>query len=624
MKRLLLLLCLLLFLAGAVKAVPPPQLLFDRPPESTDTNADLTLTATPGGYAILTSTNLAAPWNDEAGVTVGVGGSTNFTLPLNGRPALFLCPAATDALSLLTLGSTFDPQVFCDSNASAQLVWTLGDGTTNTNYPVATNNFSGAAARFQRLTVTPAAAITRINLGFDGADGGDLTPLPHWPAQNVAAVWFPRPLTNLTSFAASYNPITNTLDFSGFTRLENIECFNCTPLRQVVVTNLPALKRACFEDCDLRELDLSGNPNLEDLRGAVNAYTNILVNRGTGPKIWHWCTRDNPQLSQRFADIMTNFLSLRELYIWNDNQSGLLTVGSTNLTDVQAFGNRLTAADFTGQSNLWQLSLYRNELTNLVLTGCTGLIRLDAHENRLPGAVLDTVLATLDASAPGLQQVDLSQNAQMPSSAGYAHFTNLLNRGVSVTLDWPDSSDGSNNVSGGSNAITFVTTSRHPHLEIQTGAGAATNVLWHWGDGTITPGALVASHDFGSTGTHTNYIEVLPPGSVTYFGAQQGNTGQGIQGVYGVTNFPNLNYLFLYQESLTDLNLTGCASLRQLHLANNPVSVAVCDQWFIDLDAAVAGPVTGADFFYPAASRSPASDAAWTSLAGKGFAMHPF
>ena len=611
-------------LTGPAQAASPVRLGLDGLSAFTDTYLGLTLNATPGGYAIQSSTNLLLPWNVEADVVVGPAGTTNFAVPPNGRTALFLRAEAADSLSVLTLGSEFDPQVFCDSNAPSQFVWSLGDGSTNTNCPVATNAFGTAAARFHRLTVTPASAITRINLGFDGADGGYQTPLPPRPAQNVAAGWFPQPLTNLTCWASSYNPITNTLDFSGFSRLEYIECYNCWPLQHVVVSNLPALKRACFEDCDLRELDLSGNPNLEDVRGALNAYTNILVERGTGPKVWHWCMRDNPQLTQRFADVMTNFYSLRELYIWNDNQSGTLKIASTNLMDVQAFGNHFTAADFGGQSNLWTLSLYQNELTNLVLTGCAGLRQLDARENRLPTAALDSILATLDTSAPALQRVDLSANAQFPSSAGYAHFTNLQSRGVSVVLDWPDSNDGSNNVPGGSDAITFVTGSRNPLMEIQTGAGSATNVLWHWGDGTITRGALAAGHDFGGAGVWTNYVEVLPAGSVTYFGARQGVTGQGITAVFGAAHFPNLNFLYLYQESLTTLSIAGCASLRQLHFADNPVSVAVCDQWFTDLDAAVAGPVSGADFYYPAASRSSASDAAWASLAAKGFVMHPF
>jgi hypothetical protein len=149
-------------------------------------------------------------------------------------------------------------------------------------------------------------------------------------------------------------------------------------------------------------------------------------------------------------------------------------------------------------------------------------------------------------------------------------------------------------------------------------------VIWHWGDGTVSTGGRVVHHDFGSAGEHTNYVEVDPPASVTYFGAQRDRTNQGIKRVLGANHFPNLDFLFLYQESVVELSIAGCAHLRQLHFAANPVSPAVCDQWFLDLDAAVTGPVTDADFFYPSAARTPASDAAHASLVAKGFIMWPF
>jgi hypothetical protein len=131
------------------------------------------------------------------------------------------------------------------------------------------------------------------------------------------------------------------------------------------------------------------------------------------------------------------------------------------------------------------------------------------------------------------------------------------------------------------------------------------------------------NHNFGTAGRHTNYVQVLPASSVSYFGAQGGTTDQGISAVYGASNFPNLNYLFLFNESLIELSLAGCSQLTQLHLANNPVPIAVCDQWFIDLAQAVTGSVSNADFYYPASKRSNASDAAWSILVGKGFSMHP-
>jgi hypothetical protein len=610
-------------------AAPPPMVLTNL--SCAGDHASVTLQAWPGDYVVQTSAQLPRVWSNECRVSVGVAGAASATLPIQGRDQLFIRAAGltpSDGAGCLaqfqTLGSVFQPDVRCDAGSLAEFLWIWSDGTTSSNWPIATKDFGSSGARMQGLKLEPTGAITSINLGFDGADGGWTTPLDTRAGQNVSAVRFPYPLASLRYWASSYCPITNTLDFTGCTALEAIECFNCSPLQHVVVTNLPALTRACFEDCDLRELDLSGNPNLGDLRGAVNAYTNIVVGGGTGPRVWHWCVRDNPQLTQRFADIMTNFYSLRELYIWNDNQHGEFKVGSTNLMDLQAANNHFTSADLAGQSNLWNCSFEGNSLTNVNLAGCSGLRYFDLHRNALTTNALDAILAELDATALGLAQANLSENPQYPSAVGCGHYTNLTARGAQVLLDWPPTNDGSNNVPGGTNAITFVTTSRQPHMEIQTAWGATPSIVWHWGDGTVQTGAKVATHDFGAAGSHLSYVQVTPPGCVTYFGAQSGTTGQGIKSVIGLTNFPNLNFLYLYQESVTELSLAGCSNLVQLHLAANPVPASVCDQWFLDLETAVAGPVAGADFYYPASQRTAASDAAWTNLVNKGYAMHPF
>jgi Leucine-rich repeat (LRR) protein len=653
------------------------------------TNLLFDLAAWPGDYIIAASTNTAGAWIPEMTITVGRAGIVNIVVPFTGQKALFFgARGATpsDGMGCLaqfqTLESTFEPEVGCDNGLPRQFQWIWSDGTTSSDYPIAAKDFGTPDARIQGLLANPMSSVASINLGFDGIDGGASTPLSNRPPQNVAAVLFPYPLPSLRYWASAYNPITNTLDFSGFTNLQVIECYSCTNLQHVVVTNLPALTRACIEICQLQELDLSGNPEFQDLRGAFNAYTNIIVGRGTGPKIRHWCVGRNPQLRQNLMDLITNFYSLEELIVSYDSQSGALAIPSTNLISVNASGNAYSVADFTGRSTLSECLLYDNQLTNVMLSGCTGLQYLDAHnnrissidltdcpgldyldlhdnqlttlittasieleyldahgnqltnavlngcaglkfvdlhDNRLPAEILDDLLAFLDASAPGVTNVNLTGNAGAPSAIGYDHYVSLTNRGVTVLVDWPNT----NNVPGGPNAITFVTTSSDPHMEIRTNSGAAVSILWHWGDGATTTNSLLADHDFGSVGRFTNYVEVIPPSSVTYFGAQWTITGQGIEAVFGASNFPNLQYLYLYNESVAILSLAGCSNLVQLHLAGNPVPPDVCDQWFIDLDNAVPGPVTSADFWYPAASRSSASDAAWSSLAKKGYAMHP-
>ncbi|NCA82264.1 MAG: leucine-rich repeat domain-containing protein [Opitutae bacterium] len=626
MKRLL----SILLLCGAAAAQAQQEEALCAPLAAPPGQVGIRVDALPGSYTLLTATNLNAPWTPETNFTIGAEGSTDTAFPFLGRPVLFIRAAgsatstgATHVARFWTQGRSFSPVLSLADETLETLLWTWSDGTTSSDHPEATRDFGSAANRLQRLSVEPPAALTAINLGFDASDGGETTPLPFRDPQNVSAVEFPHPLPGLRYFAASYNPLTNTLDFSGFTALEAVECFQASTLRHVVLTNLPNLKRVCLEGADLQELDLSGNPALEDVRGALNAFTEIRVDRGTGSNLWHWCTRDNPQLVQSFQDAMTNFFALRELYIWNNNQSGHFAPVSTYLVDLQAADNRYASADLSGKEHLVNCSLSGNRLTNLVLTGCAALRMIDVHGNRLGTAQLDALLEFLDRSAPDVYSAQLDQNAALPSENGYADYVNLINRGVSVYVDWPHMFDGRTNAPGGSDALTFVTTGAHLRVEIQTDHGTPTNILWHWGDGRINRDVTSVDQYFSADGIFTNYVEVQPPGCVSRFGAEEGAENQGIRAVYNASNFPALSFLYLSQQGLEELSLAGCANLTQLHLAGNPVSAATCDQWFIDLDAAVTGPVADAEFFYPAAAPSAASAAARSNLAAKGYALQP-
>ena len=334
-----------------------------------------------------------------------------------------------------TVGSSFAPRVDCAAGVPDTFRWTWSDGTTDTNWPATLKDFGAPGARLQRLTFSPAWAVKAINLGFDGADEGWTDQIPAWPPQSVSAVNFAGPLTNLQIWASSYNPLT-ALDFTGCAALQCIDCFGCTKLARVVVTNLPSLRRVCVENCSLPELDLSGDVNLEELRAANNLFTNIGLGGGVGPKVWHWCTRDN-LLSQQLVDCMTNLYALSVFYDWNDNQAGLLRLVSTNLTQVAAYSNRYACADLSGQSKLWLCQVFSNNLTNLVLDGCTGLQEVYASHNQLPAAVLDRLLGQLDTNAPALSYADLSINAEPPTSEGYEHYSNLKRRGVTIYVDGP-------------------------------------------------------------------------------------------------------------------------------------------------------------------------------------------
>jgi hypothetical protein len=400
----------------------------------------LTVTLPTGAFRGTVTDPLSLKTISFAGVVVQSQnrGTGNF-LGTNQPGQVRLAPAEGDLVEFQTVGASFAPQASYDTSVADAFRWLWSDSSTTASTN-ATKSFPGRGNRSQLLTAFPSGVLTSINIGFDGSDSPDngdpITPLnTNRPQQNVSSVYFPYPLTGLRYWASSYNPITNTLDFRGFTSLEAIECFHCTNLAGVVVSNLPSIKRVCFEACYIPQLDISGDPNLEDVRAALNTFTNINIGAGTGPKIWHFCTRENFNITQRYQDIMTNFYSLREPWIWHNNQSGHLSFVSTNLTDVEVFGNAYTSADFVGQANLQILQIDHNSLTNLIITGCTALQYFEAENNNLTSTALDQILIDLDLCLD-LHLADLTHNAEPPSAVGLLHYHNLTNR-ANVYIDWP-------------------------------------------------------------------------------------------------------------------------------------------------------------------------------------------
>jgi hypothetical protein len=195
-------------------------------------------------------------------------------------------------ITFVTTGSSFSPFITVTGNPTIQ--WTFGDGSTSNSKSPAVN-FGSARTRANTLVVTPWSAVTKINIGYDGSDGG-VTPssstIANLKQQNVIAV---SGLENVAPYlqiwASNSNPITE-LDFSNFTALNTIECFSCRSLTTIRLNNVPSLTRLCIEESDISYLDLSESPSLADFRGASQRSSTYTINWGTtGANIWHICVR---------------------------------------------------------------------------------------------------------------------------------------------------------------------------------------------------------------------------------------------------------------------------------------------------------------------------------------------
>jgi hypothetical protein len=77
-------------------------------------------------------------------------------------------------ITFVTAGSSFSPIITVKGNSEIQ--WIFGDGSTSDSTSPAVN-FGSEGTRVNTLVVTPWSAVTKINIGYDGSDGG-VTPGP--------------------------------------------------------------------------------------------------------------------------------------------------------------------------------------------------------------------------------------------------------------------------------------------------------------------------------------------------------------------------------------------------------------------------------------------------------------
>ncbi|MBL7969388.1 MAG: Ig-like domain-containing protein [Prolixibacteraceae bacterium] len=334
-------------------------------------------------------------------------------------------------------GATFSPVITLQGEA--EILWTWADNTTSTSLsPV--KNYGSAQLRTNRLKVTPWSALKRINIGYDAEDGGS-NAIELVPNQNVSLVENLSLASNsLKEWCSSYNPL-QSLDFSNFTNLETIECYGASYLSQVNLSNTINLKRICLELTSLQALDLSDCNALEDLRAAINKYPDLIL-PANKEKIWHLCTRDNPQMvNVRYFNNMSAYPLLGDLFIWNMNQEGELIIPNTSSTrkvEIHGYDNRYSAINFSGALKNTQaigiIEMQNNVIEEVNISGCIQITSLNLWKNKLQTDDIDKILKEIDSFGTSNGRINLRFNAP-PSFTGLIHKANLANRGWTIETD---------------------------------------------------------------------------------------------------------------------------------------------------------------------------------------------
>jgi hypothetical protein len=135
--------------------------------------------------------------------------------------------------------------------------------------------------------------------------------------------------------------------------------------------------------------------------------------------------------------------------------------------------------------------------------------------------------------------------------------------------------------------IWFTNTSSSVSMQVIVDSGA--DVTWVWGDGTTSNGVTAVTKTLGST-SYSNAVVVDPASALTGFGLYNPSCGDSttttLSGVGGLTNYPNLQDLYLYRSGVSSLSLAGCSNLVSIALVATSPSTNMENAWLNDLAAA--------------------------------------
>lgn len=475
--------------------------------------SDLAITAKSSSDNILYSHNLtASPHKDRQVALGGWEGDTEWgKLTIEGEitPPV---PVHSDMIDIQSNGAAFAPVI--EVVGTPEIKWIFDDSTTSASV-TPSKNYSTLGFRHNFLKVTPWSALIGINVGYDAGDSG-YGSFAMVSNQNVSGFHnLSLAKNSLQYICASNNPVTE-LDLREFVSLRFIELYYCIVLAKIQLGTHPVLERICIEHCNLDSLDVSGCTGLEDLRGALNNSSSITW--GTiGQKIWHICIRDNPRLKLNIPSL-TQFPLLRELLIWNDNQTGAFVCHSPTIEMIDSHFNHYTSADITGCSGLKQFYLSGSHLVSLDLGAATNLTDVQLKDCGLTKSQIDYVLHTLDAAGNLNGKLDIDINST-PSAEGLVHCENLRGKGWTVIIAIAVTNI---NVTGVTNAITTDNGTLQLNAVVLPTNASDQSVIW-----SIIDGAGLA------TISATGLLTAVDNGTVTV--KAEAGDGSGVSGVAVIT-----------------------------------------------------------------------------------------
>ena len=196
------------------------------------------------------------------------------------------------------------------------------------------------------------------------------------------------------------------------------------PSNQLISLKLPTansnkLTKLKVDSNQLTSLDVSKNPNLTDLNVGNNQLMSLKLPTANDNKLETLEAGDNKLTS---LDVSKN-VKLTKLYVASNQLTSLDVSKNTKLTVLSVFSNQLTSLNVNKNVNLTDLDVYDNQITNLDVSKNTKLTSINASKNQLTSldvsknvnltdlGVYDNQLTNLDVSKNiKLTFVDASKN----------------------------------------------------------------------------------------------------------------------------------------------------------------------------------------------------------------------
>ncbi len=372
----------------------------------------------------------AAPEPERQVAVGGWGGETSWGKIIIEGEVNTTWQSRSDMIDFVSCGSTFAPVI--EVSGSPIIEWFFYDGTTSTS-AAPSKDYGTIGVRHNLLKVTPWSSLVGINAGYDAADGG-YGEFAMVPAQNILEFQnLNLAASGLRYILANYSQMAE-IDLGSLSGLRFIELVKCTNLSKVILGSKPYLERISVEDCNLADLDISGCTLLEDLRAGNNNYTSVNLGN-SGSRLWHICIRSNPRMNTNLP-ALTKFPMLRELLIWDANQTGSFICHSNIIQSIEANGNHYSSLDISGSIMLNRLEMSGSQLSTIMLGSAPVLNNVLLKNCVLTEQNVDYVLAAFDTGGPLNGTLDLSENFP-PSAAGMVHYNNLKSKGWTVYITDP-------------------------------------------------------------------------------------------------------------------------------------------------------------------------------------------